>query len=599
MVFIEPPPAKPHDGPMPAATTIANAAFALASLTMAAAFATRVRLRGRAILLLLILLTLTAFYTLAALGPDWALPALYLQIAAAMLCVHYFSACAASLLESVGEAKYTAHLPVIFSYGFLAIPFIRDHNAILTRGEAIFFPNTLTMFMVVVGALFRNLPKSENVNLRWWGGAPQQPTSLHLTPTRETEPLTISATAWDIRTLATAFLPLILVDITVWTYPNQLLPQLAMLPSIAGLIYFQTRATFFDLLIKRGAVLGALLLLALLAAPSIGAAFAVSGLSAAYAFFLAVGPIDTALDRLVFRRPDYRQTLAQITSGIAKCASEQAAIDHVTTALAPALHAEWARFDPVPDPAAAAFVALPPHGVLSLGPRRRGRPYQSQDATFIDGVAAHLAAALEGFDARKQRQLAAEAELRALRAQINPHFLFNSLNSLADMVKDSPLTEQAVLNLARIFRYALDSTRQPTVPLADEVRFLTSYLDIERLRFEDRLTYTLDCPAELGALLVPPMLIQPLVENAVKHGIAPQLAGGAIAITVAMPAADRILVTVADTGPGFDPNQPSKGVGLSNVRQRVEALPNGRFTAASTLGAGSRVTLEWSLPCES
>ena len=583
---------------MPAATTIANAAFALASLTMAAAFATRVRLRGRAILLLLILLTLTAFYSLAALGPAWALPAFYLQIAAGMLCVHYFSACAASLLESVGEAKYTAHLPVIFSYGFLAIPFIRDHRTILTSGEGVFPLTAAAIFITVLGALFRNLPKSENVSPRWWGGAPNPPTSLHLTPSRQTEPLTIPATAWDIRTIATAFLPLLLVDITVWTYPNQLLPQLAMLPSIAGLIYFQTRATFFDLLIKRGAVLGALLLLALLAAPSLGAAFAVFGLVAVYAFFLAVGPIDTALDRLVFRRPDYRQTLADISGGIAKCATTQAAIAHVTQTLAPALHAEWVRFGPTPDPAAAAIATLPNRGVLSLGPRRRGRPYQSQDATFIDGVAAHLAAALEGFDARAERQLAAEAELRALRAQINPHFLFNSLNSLADMVKDSPLTEQAVLNLARIFRYALDSTRQPTVPLADEVRFLTSYLDIERLRFEDRLTYTLDCPAELGALLVPPMLIQPLVENAVKHGIAPQLNGGAIAITVAMPAADRILVTVTDTGPGFTPNQPAKGVGLSNVRQRVEALPNGRFTISGTR-AGTSVTLEWSLPCES
>jgi LytS/YehU family sensor histidine kinase len=94
------------------------------------------------------------------------------------------------------------------------------------------------------------------------------------------------------------------------------------------------------------------------------------------------------------------------------------------------------------------------------------------------------------------------------------------------------------------------------------------------------------------------MLIQPLVENAVKHGIAPQLNGGAIAITVAMPAADRILVTVTDTGPGFTPNQPAKGVGLSNVRQRVEALPNGRFTISGTR-AGTSVTLEWSLPCES
>ncbi|MBP7394982.1 MAG: hypothetical protein KA945_14255, partial [Zoogloea sp.] len=94
-------------------------------------------------------------------------------------------------------------------------------------------------------------------------------------PARTPEPITIPATAWDVRTLATAFLPLVLVDVTIWTHPNPILAQLAMLASIAGLIYFQTRATFFDLLIKRGAVLGALLIAALFAAPSMGAAFSV------------------------------------------------------------------------------------------------------------------------------------------------------------------------------------------------------------------------------------------------------------------------------------------------------------------------------------
>jgi len=594
------PSAEPHDGPMNLAS-IANAAFALAALTMAVAFATRVRLRGRAILLLLTLIALTAFYSVAALGPDRAVTALVLQIAVAMLCLHYFGASAAVLLATVGEATWNAHLPILFAYFDLAISaFHPGIGGVLSGNHAIF--SFWAMGISVVSMLFRHLPKSEGVSSLWTGGTPRGVLSLNLTPTRTPEPITIPATIWDIRTLATAFLPLLLVNAVIWSHHQPLLytlAQLAMLPSIAGLIYFQTRATFFDVLIKRGAVLGALLLFALLAAPTIGAAFAIFGLAAAYALFLAVGPIDAALDHIVFRRPDYRIALTAITAGIAKCSDAPSAIDHVTTALTHALHADWVRFGPTTDPAAAAVATLAQRGVLSLGPRRSRQPYQSQDATFIDGVAAHLAAALEGLEARAQRQLAAEAELRALRAQINPHFLFNSLNSLADMVKDAPLTEQAILNLARIFRHALDSTRQSTVPLSSEVAFLTAYLDIERLRFEQRLTYSIDCPPELATLQVPTMLIQPLVENAVKHGIAPQLAGGAITVTIALPAPTRIMVTVADTGAGFHPQQPRSGVGLANVQQRVEALPRGRFTVTSTPGAGTRVTLEWNPQCES
>lgn len=602
MVFIVRPFARPHDGPMTIAS-IANAAFALAALTMAAAFATRVRLHGRAILLLFTLLALAAFYSVAALGPPWAVAALVLQVAVAMLCLHYFGASAATLLATVGESKWNGYFPVLSAYAFLAI-FAANPGigAILTRGVAIFPVSAVAIFLSAMGLLFRHLPKSEGVSPRWIGGAPLEVISLNLTPSRTPEPITIPATAWDVRTLATAFLPLLLVDAVIWSYPYPTLytlAQLAMLPSIAGLVYFQTRATFFDLLIKRGAVLGALLLFALLAAPTLGAAFAISGLAAAYALFLAVGPIDAALDRVVFRRPDYRKTLTAITAGIARCTDASSAIDHITAALTHALHADWVRFGPTADPAAAVIATLAQRGVLSLGPRRSGQPYQSQDATFIDGVAAHLAAALEGLDARAQRQLAAEAELRALRAQINPHFLFNSLNSLADMVKDAPLTEQAVLNLARIFRHALDSTRQSTVPLASEVAFLTAYLEIERLRFEQRLSYTIDFPPELATLPVPPMLIQPLVENAVKHGVAPQLGGGAITVTIALPAPTQIKVTVADTGAGFHPQQPRTGVGLANVQQRVEALPSGHFTVTSTPDAGTRVTLEWNPQCES
>ena len=179
-----------------------------------------------------------------------------------------------------------------------------------------------------------------------------------------------------------------------------------------------------------------------------------------------------------------------------------------------------------------------------------------------------------------------------MRAQINPHFLFNSLNSLADMVKDSPQTEETVLNLARVFRYALDATQKSTVPLGDEMRFIESYLRIEQVRFEHRLRFEIVCAEDLCAVEVPPMLVQPLVENSIKHGLSRQLEGGSIRIVVTQAAALQIVVE--DTGVGFDPKALREGgIGVDNVRRRVESLPEGRFTIDSQPGQGARITLEW------
>jgi two-component system LytT family sensor kinase len=307
--------------------------------------------------------------------------------------------------------------------------------------------------------------------------------------------------------------------------------------------------------------------------------------------------IDSLLDRIVFGRPDYRRTLSVITAGIAKTADADSATGYVTRELAAALRAEWVRFGESRDPEAQAAAAVvgpaKRWGILSLGPRRRGQAYQSQDVTFIDGVAAQLSAALEGLDARAERQLASQAEVRALRAQINPHFLFNSLNSLADMVKDSSRTEETVLNLARVFRYALESTRNASVPLDEELRFVASYLNIEQVRFEDRLRFNIDCSHALRGKCVPPMLIQPLVENAINHGLAPKVEGGFINIVVRQVDASALRITVEDTGVGFDPAKAGGGVGVENVRRRVQAMPEGRFEIVSRPGEGARITLEW------
>ncbi|MFI5372084.1 MAG: sensor histidine kinase, partial [Candidatus Eisenbacteria bacterium] len=123
----------------------------------------------------------------------------------------------------------------------------------------------------------------------------------------------------------------------------------------------------------------------------------------------------------------------------------------------------------------------------------------------------------------------AQAELRTLRSQMNPHFLFNALNTIASMVREDPAAaEDTTTRLAELFRYALRASDREHVPLADELAFVRDYLAIERRRFGARLTVVEDIAPGLDDVPVPTLLLQPLVENAVRHGIAPRVEGGTV-----------------------------------------------------------------------
>lgn len=193
------------------------------------------------------------------------------------------------------------------------------------------------------------------------------------------------------------------------------------------------------------------------------------------------------------------------------------------------------------------------------------------------------------------RELAARCELKALRAQINPHFLFNALNTLADLTQSNPAAEKLILDLARVFHFALEATRSEMVPLVQEIEFIRSYLAVEQARFEEKLRYQIDVPEELHGCQVPPMLIQPLVENAVKHGISPRARGGELAIRVRL-REGYLHVSVEDDGVGFDPSlltEPQNGIGLSNVRERVERLSGPEhWRVESRPGGGTVVSFE-------
>ena len=188
--------------------------------------------------------------------------------------------------------------------------------------------------------------------------------------------------------------------------------------------------------------------------------------------------------------------------------------------------------------------------------------------------------------------LAQESELAALKAQLNPHFLFNTLNSINALAGDDPeATRSMIARLAEMLRYAIDSSKRDMVSLEEEINFTKAYLAIEQQRMADRLTVDWDVDAQVLDELIPPIILQPLVENAVKHGIAPRESGGTIAISIHRNA-NAINVSVKDDGLGENaiPLEPisSNGIGLANTRKRLKKRYEGRasFSAAADPAGG-------------
>ncbi|HUJ42807.1 MAG TPA: sensor histidine kinase [Opitutaceae bacterium] len=190
-----------------------------------------------------------------------------------------------------------------------------------------------------------------------------------------------------------------------------------------------------------------------------------------------------------------------------------------------------------------------------------------------------------------------EAELRALKSQINPHFIFNSLNSLRGLIDENPdRARQAVTQLANLLRYSLQSGHLETVPFEDELRTVNDYLALEQVRHEERLRVRLDIAPGALSLAVPPMLLQTLVENAVKYGIAPRREGGEITV-VARCERDHLRLQVTNPGT-LAANGGSTGVGLRNAAERLQLLFGARATLGLREDPTGRVIAEVILPLE-
>ena len=246
----------------------------------------------------------------------------------------------------------------------------------------------------------------------------------------------------------------------------------------------------------------------------------------------------------------------------------------------------------------------------------RSAPWEWVSGLFLYGVLAAVGHAVAvGRQLREREAAASRAELHALRAQLDPHFLFNTLHSLVALARRDPAAvERGLETFGAMLRYVLDGNRRgggeglaaprdavdDDVSLSDELAFVRDYLALERLRLGDRLRVEESLDDEALECVVPPFTVQPLVENAIRHGLAPRAAGGTLRLVAALDAEGALSIEVADDGVGCDPAEPhgARGLGLALVRRRLAARFGStvRLETVAAPGEGFRVRI--TIPAE-
>jgi two-component system, LytTR family, sensor kinase len=325
------------------------------------------------------------------------------------------------------------------------------------------------------------------------------------------------------------------------------------------------------------------------------------------------------VDKIVLTRVDYEELASTLSRALDRCETPEAALDETARTLAPAISAKSIGWSQSNDAAAPRWVrqdrrsarvtvltADKPHYVLAIGELSGGRRLFSDDIAMLEHAALLAARRIDAvrssqeryrrdIEAQEMQKLAAEAELRALRAQVNPHFLFNALTTIGYLIQTTP--ERALgtlMRLSGLLRGVLRASDE-FVTIGEELDLIEAYLDIERARFEDRLRVRIDVPWELRRIRIPALVIQPLVENAIKHGISECLAGGEVRISVRL-LEKEALISVVDTGLGVTESTLERrkrrgGLGLSNVEQRLRRYGNIEtpLVIRSTPGVGTTV----------
>ena len=246
-------------------------------------------------------------------------------------------------------------------------------------------------------------------------------------------------------------------------------------------------------------------------------------------------------------------------------------------------------------------------GVMHLGPRAAGAPFFSEDRSLLNSLAEVFAHMLENTrlqerdqaQERRAKELSLQAsrsDLKALRAQINPHFLFNALNAIAGLIhKDPGRADRTVEQLAEVFRYTLRRSEREWAPLEDEFEFVRAYLEVEQARFGERLQCRVTLDDAVASTFVPTMMVQTLVENAVKHGVAAVRGRGQVEVD-ARADGNQLRIEVADNGPGLSDARPStqandSGYGLKNIRERLRGYFEDRAELVLRRDEGRQMTL--------
>jgi two-component system, LytTR family, sensor kinase len=433
------------------------------------------------------------------------------------------------------------------------------------------------------------------------------------------------------------------------SWPIELIGHHASLPLVLSILYQEYPFALADVFLKRALTLLALITTALGAYVTIEslellsttgearnvAALLFLGTSLGIALlYPALMRVSTwFVDAVVLRRVDYDLLRARLARRLAETDAADTALDVVCQALGPALNAtavRWHETSPhmdteglavvdVPSRGTSADVAIPttdpPRFAILVRDLRGGRRLLSDDVAMLESIAQLLGRRMDAIRMERERyeqhlreqeirRLASEAELRALRSQINPHFLFNALTTighLIDVAPDRALT--TLLRLTELLRRVLRSDGDMST-LGAELALVMAYLDIEKARFEDRLTVEVDVPAKLHGAVLPPLLIQPLVENAIKHGITPFRRSGLLALRGRLDHAAGgpgvLSITVEDSGPGLrdvaSTMRDRPGVGLRNIEDRLTRVYGAAGTLRLTSLPGRGTTAELRLP---
>lgn len=305
------------------------------------------------------------------------------------------------------------------------------------------------------------------------------------------------------------------------------------------------------------------------------------------AFPWVIGRLRRWIETAAFPRGDLQQALAEAGQAVVEAPSDDQALEKAAAVAArllgarrwaveagagaaePALRSRTLDRHPWAEACAPVRAASGETRRLLLGARLGGRRYLEADLADLDRMAAEIGDGIERRGRDELQRLVVESELEALRAQINPHFLFNALNALYGAIpRSAQQARRTVMQLADVFRYALTG-KEHFVRLGEELAVVEAYLDIERLRMGSRLRVEVDVGEEAKGALIPALTIQPLVENAVKHGANARAEGGSVRVAARV-VEGRLEVSVEDDGPGFAAASPEgAGHGLANVRRRL------------------------------